>query len=149
MYVKMCALVSCKTIILIQGAFLKYCLHICIFNPDKVSKCNKSIKCSLDCVFSFYTLCFHVVLSFNTASSEQVFQTCQCRIFQAVLETIFPYQLGTSASCVKQLPLRCALKTPKNQKSDISKSGLWGGCGTTSNPMLSIAAEVAALVVLC
>jgi hypothetical protein len=41
---------------------------------------------------------------------------------------------------------RCSLRPENNLKSDGAKSGLYGGCGTTSNRKFAIAAEVAALV---
>ena len=76
----------------VQGAFRKYCLHICIFTPRQVIEMKQSIKKNSNFVLYFYTSLSHVVsLSFDTAASaEQDFRTRRCRILQAVLETILP-----------------------------------------------------------
>jgi len=66
------------------------------------------------------------------------FEPNQCRILQAVLETI-------SSPHVKEFLWDVSWEL-QTTKSDGAKSRLSGRCGTTSNLMLSIATEVATLV---
>ena len=56
------------------------------------------------------------LVQWKTTSAEQVFQTHQCRILQAVLETI-------SSSHVKGIPLKCVLRAANNQSQMVANPG--------------------------
>jgi hypothetical protein len=131
----------------IQEALWKYCLYICIFTPRQDIEMKQSTKCSSHYVLCFYSSYFHVVpLSFDTTppglnkflnpSVSNISGSCQNHFAIA----------AWASSHAKWLRLRCFSKAPNNHKSDGAKSGFHWQCWTTSNPMVSTTAEVAALV---
>jgi hypothetical protein len=117
--------------------FGKYCLHICVFTFRQGIEMKQNTEYSSESVLCFDTSFFQVVIqccqrrtsflnllvySSSGCSCNHIFITCEMNSFEMFLE-------------------RC-----ENQKCDGAKSRLEGGCGTNSKLMLSITAEVAALL---
>ena len=82
----------------------------------------------------------------KAARAETGFRTRRCRILHAFLETISLSSFKFITRPINSIVM--FVRNTNNQKSDGAKTGLQGGCGTTSNLIRPLQAQVAALVLV-
>lgn len=121
--------------------------YLC-FDFQTYTKMKQNIIYSSECVLLFL---YPTVLCTVSCSIQQ------CQYWTSYLKPLlqnssdcswnhFSVADGSASSHVKWIHLRCFLRAASNEKADNAKSGLYGGYGTTSSSVLSIATEVATLV---